>query len=168
MPLTAKGEEIKAAMQEQYGAEKGEEVFYASKNAGTISGVDEATWESPLSNTDQMLDPLLPEPTLEHPQQHPDASTPPEPAYTGPPADELRAAYGGLTGGCNPQGTFGSDWDCTVDGGRAFDQATVVEAPPGMPVGEILLQNAGYWFEHGVAPGPEDLVPTHAVDRKGD
>jgi hypothetical protein len=299
MPLTAKGEEIKAAMQEQYGAEKGEEVFYASKNAGTISGVDDdqtkhdphtgqftsgpggagaasahhekeynfhkaaaekhskagnekgaaahstaaaahlnaaqkvttkgaaghsqaaqnaskeaqkvaPTGRTPasnvtvtrkggvvggpppgytrgasvregdqganlmgeLSNTDEgMLDPLLPEPTLEHPQQHPDASTPPEPAYTGPPADqmgadELRAAYGGLTGGCNPQGTFGSDWDCTVDAGRAFDQATVVEAPPGMPLGEIMLQNAGYWLEHGVAPGPEVLVPTHAVDEK--
>jgi hypothetical protein len=164
MPLTAKGEEIMAAMQEQYGAEKGEEVFYASKNAGTISGVDE---EASLSNTDQMLDPLLPEPTLEHPQQHPNASTPPE----GPPADsslsdELRSAYGGITGGCNPQGTFGSDWDCTVDGNRAFDQATEVEAPPGMPVGEIMLQNAGYWLEHGVAPGPEVMVPTHAVDKK--
>lgn len=27
-------------MEEEYGAEKGEEVFYASKNKGTISGVD--------------------------------------------------------------------------------------------------------------------------------
>ena len=40
MPLTAKGEEIKQAMTQQYGAKKGEQVFYASKNAGTISGVD--------------------------------------------------------------------------------------------------------------------------------
>lgn len=40
MPLTKKGEEIKAAMVEQYGAKKGEEVFYASKNKGTITGVD--------------------------------------------------------------------------------------------------------------------------------
>jgi len=40
MPLTAKGEEIKSAMSKQYGAKKGEEVFYASKNKGTISGVD--------------------------------------------------------------------------------------------------------------------------------
>ena len=40
MPLTAKGEKIKGAMQKEYGAEKGERVFYASKNAGTISGVD--------------------------------------------------------------------------------------------------------------------------------
>ena len=40
MPLTAKGRKIKAAFVEQYGEEQGERVFYASKNAGTISGVD--------------------------------------------------------------------------------------------------------------------------------
>lgn len=40
MPLTKKGEEIKSAMTQEYGAKKGEEVFYASKNKGTISGVD--------------------------------------------------------------------------------------------------------------------------------
>lgn len=39
MPLTAKGEEILAAMKKEYGAE-GERVFYASRNAGTITGVD--------------------------------------------------------------------------------------------------------------------------------
>lgn len=42
MPLTAKGEKIKRAMEEEYGKEKGERVFYASKNKGTISGVDSA------------------------------------------------------------------------------------------------------------------------------
>jgi|SRR5579864_7147335 len=42
MPLTAKGEKIKAAMQSEYGKEKGERVFFASKNAGKISGVDDA------------------------------------------------------------------------------------------------------------------------------
>jgi hypothetical protein len=41
MPLTAKGEEIKSNMAKTYGPEKGEKVFYASKNKGTISGVDE-------------------------------------------------------------------------------------------------------------------------------
>jgi hypothetical protein len=41
MPLTSKGEEIKNAMEKQYGEKKGEQVFYASKNAGKISGVDE-------------------------------------------------------------------------------------------------------------------------------
>lgn len=40
MPLNAKGEKIEAAMKRKYGAEKGERVFYASKNKGTISGVD--------------------------------------------------------------------------------------------------------------------------------
>jgi hypothetical protein len=40
MPLTSKGKEIQSAMKKEYGPEKGEKVFYASKNAGTISGVD--------------------------------------------------------------------------------------------------------------------------------
>lgn len=40
MPLTEKGSEIKSNMEKEYGPEKGEKVFYASKNAGTISGVD--------------------------------------------------------------------------------------------------------------------------------
>jgi hypothetical protein len=40
MPLTEKGRKIMANMKGQYGAEKGERVFYASKNKGVISGVD--------------------------------------------------------------------------------------------------------------------------------
>lgn len=40
MPLTHKGETIKRNMEEKYGKEKGEQVFYASKNKGTITGVD--------------------------------------------------------------------------------------------------------------------------------
>lgn len=39
MPLTAKGRKIKAAMEKEYGAKKGDRVFYASENAGTIQGV---------------------------------------------------------------------------------------------------------------------------------
>ena len=39
MPLTKKGTKIKAAMKKEYGAEKGEKVFYASENKGTIKGV---------------------------------------------------------------------------------------------------------------------------------
>lgn len=42
MPLTEKGEKIKGSMQDRSGSEKGERVFYASKNKGTISGVDSA------------------------------------------------------------------------------------------------------------------------------
>lgn len=44
MPLTAKGKKILKAMQRAkskggYGKKKGERVFYASENAGTIKGV---------------------------------------------------------------------------------------------------------------------------------
>lgn len=38
MPLSRKGKKIKAAMEEEYGEEKGEKVFYASQNKGTITG----------------------------------------------------------------------------------------------------------------------------------
>ena len=40
MPLTSKGEKILENMKEQYGPEKGEQVFYASVNKGNITGVD--------------------------------------------------------------------------------------------------------------------------------
>jgi len=41
MPLTHKGNTILAAMIEEYGPVKGPKVFYASRNAGTIVGVEE-------------------------------------------------------------------------------------------------------------------------------
>ena len=41
MPLTAKGEEIKENMVKEHGEKAGTSEFYASKNAGTISGVDD-------------------------------------------------------------------------------------------------------------------------------
>jgi hypothetical protein len=40
MPLTNKGEKIMHNMKEEYGSKKGKEVFYASRNAGKIKGVD--------------------------------------------------------------------------------------------------------------------------------
>lgn len=40
MPLTDKGEKIMKSMKKQYGAKKGEKVFYASKNKGKLRGVD--------------------------------------------------------------------------------------------------------------------------------
>jgi hypothetical protein len=40
MPLTPKGQKIMANMQKEYGAEKAKRVFYASRNAGKIIGVD--------------------------------------------------------------------------------------------------------------------------------
>ncbi len=38
MPLTKKGTKILHEMKKEYGAKKGEEVFYASQNKGTIKG----------------------------------------------------------------------------------------------------------------------------------
>lgn len=40
MPLTEKGSKIMKAMASEYGAKKGKAVFYASRNAGRITGVD--------------------------------------------------------------------------------------------------------------------------------
>ena len=41
MPLTEKGQSILKSMEKTYGPEKAEQVLYASKNAGTITGIDE-------------------------------------------------------------------------------------------------------------------------------
>jgi hypothetical protein len=40
MPLTEKGKKIKKNMQKTYGKKKGTEVFFRSKNAGKIKGVE--------------------------------------------------------------------------------------------------------------------------------
>lgn len=40
MPLTTKGRKVMRAMKRTYGAKKGKRVFYASRNAGRIKGVD--------------------------------------------------------------------------------------------------------------------------------
>ena len=39
MPLTPKGKKIRTAMRKEYGAKKGDRVFYASENSGKIKGV---------------------------------------------------------------------------------------------------------------------------------
>lgn len=39
MPLTAKGKKVLAAMRKEYGPKRGERVFYAAANKGTIKGV---------------------------------------------------------------------------------------------------------------------------------
>jgi len=39
MPLKSKGKKIMRSMKAQYGKEKGKQVFYASENKGTITGV---------------------------------------------------------------------------------------------------------------------------------
>ena len=40
MPLTDKGQKILGSMKEQYGKDKGEQVFYASANKGVITGIE--------------------------------------------------------------------------------------------------------------------------------
>ena len=40
MPLTKKGKKIMSAMQKEYGKERGQRVFYAAANKGSIKGVD--------------------------------------------------------------------------------------------------------------------------------
>jgi len=40
VPLTDKGQKILGSMKEQYGSKKGENVFYASANKGTITGIE--------------------------------------------------------------------------------------------------------------------------------
>lgn len=167
MPLTSKGEEIKSAMEEEYGKEKGESVFYASRNAGTISGVDnmddkpedERTCDEPETE-DQMASagtetaatsgaaaPVMsdegmvptPEPgtMFEHPQNHPNASTPPEMANDA-------GVYGGIVGGL-------TDWgkDCFHDNIAAPGPPTVNPAEsPGIPTitpDELLAQSRRYW-----------------------
>lgn len=49
MPLTKKGQKIMSNMKSQYGSKKGESVFYASRNAGKIQGVDPESSGSQVS-----------------------------------------------------------------------------------------------------------------------
>lgn len=56
MPLTPKGEEIKSNMEKTYGKGKGESVFYASANKGTIKGVHNDRRPS-MSNDQTQPDP---------------------------------------------------------------------------------------------------------------
>ena len=39
MPLNKKGKKIKKAMEKEYAKKKGEKIFYASENKGTIKDV---------------------------------------------------------------------------------------------------------------------------------
>lgn len=47
MPMTKKGKKIMAAMVKEYGPEKGKRVFYASRNKGTIKGVERKKLHNP-------------------------------------------------------------------------------------------------------------------------
>ena len=51
MPLAKKGQKILRNMKRQYGPKKGEQVFYASQNKGTITGTHKKkkkTWKDNL------------------------------------------------------------------------------------------------------------------------
>jgi hypothetical protein len=39
VPLTKKGKKVKAAMAKTYGKERGERVFYATENKGSLKGL---------------------------------------------------------------------------------------------------------------------------------
>jgi len=59
MPLTSKGKKIMASMKKRYGKKKGEEVFYASKNKGTIEGVEETKENKPMNHLDKFINQIL-------------------------------------------------------------------------------------------------------------
>tara|TARA_R100000963_G_scaffold30163_1_gene21422 strand:+ start:221 stop:355 length:135 start_codon:yes stop_codon:yes gene_type:complete len=40
MPLTKKGKKVMSSMKKKYGTKKGQKVFYASRNKGSIKGVE--------------------------------------------------------------------------------------------------------------------------------
>jgi hypothetical protein len=43
MPLTENGKEIRSSLVKEYGHDRGRQVFYAMKNKGKITGVDDDT-----------------------------------------------------------------------------------------------------------------------------
>ena len=51
MPLNEKGKKIMKSMRKQYGKKRGETVFYASKNKGTIRGVEKRKTRSKNAKT---------------------------------------------------------------------------------------------------------------------
>ena len=51
MPLNEKGRKILKSMKKQYGQKRGETVFYASKNKGTIKGVEKKKKRSKNAKT---------------------------------------------------------------------------------------------------------------------
>ena len=51
MQLNEKGKKIMKSMRKQYGKKRGEQVFYASKNKGTIKGVEKRKTRSKNAKT---------------------------------------------------------------------------------------------------------------------
>ena len=58
MPLTKKGKKIMRSMKEQYGSKEGEAVFYASRNKGTIKGVEKGM--AKRTQTGGIINPIQP------------------------------------------------------------------------------------------------------------
>ena len=58
MPLTKKGKKIMRSMKEQYGSKEGEAVFYASRNKGTIKGVEKGM--AKRKQTGGIINPIQP------------------------------------------------------------------------------------------------------------
>ena len=58
MPLTAKGSEILHRMVQEYGKE-GESIFYASRNKGTITGVDSSSLAALPDGLDERADAII-------------------------------------------------------------------------------------------------------------
>ncbi|MES2007158.1 MAG: hypothetical protein V4436_03545 [Patescibacteria group bacterium] len=65
MPLTPKGRKIEGAMKKEYGSKKGEQVFYASKNKGTIHGVEATGAKRRAMKAVKSLESLRKKPTHE-------------------------------------------------------------------------------------------------------
>jgi len=55
MPLTKKGNKIMSAMKKEYGPKKGETVFYASRNAGKIKGVEKTGMRHKKKDKDSFM-----------------------------------------------------------------------------------------------------------------
>lgn len=135
MPLNAKGQKILAEMQEQYGAERGKEVFYASVSAGRISGVDTAD-------------------ALENPQNYRGGSAPATKLIRPTKANSqvTRSAYGGISGGANPQGAFANRVE--VWGNESLGTGSAPLYEPAATVAELQANNRELW-KHGVAPAAD-------------
>lgn len=156
MPLNEKGQEILSSMEKTYGSpEKAESVLYASKNAGTVTGIDQTAMPAPpmtaspppasdepeedcgpTGHDEAAVGPLEPQPEFEHPQLHPAASTPPEPATGDDLGFGMRDAgvgYGGVSGGVIQQ-----EWG---DGVLVPDQLP----QGGMSISDIRRVNEQFW-----------------------
>jgi hypothetical protein len=107
--------------------------------------------DPPLAPLVMKGDPDPGEQGLEHPQLHPDSSTPPSSA------DQThRSTYGSITGGINPFGVFGNTavrvWGDQRD--QAVPSPRAELASPGLTLAQIQKDNEQFWKPHGVAPGP--------------